>query len=42
MLTSEEIQWLNDYHQMVFDRLSPHLSAEEVAWLEEATEPLKK
>ena len=42
MLTSEEIQWLNDYHQMVFDRLSPHLSAEEVAWLEEATKPLKK
>ncbi|WP_288280189.1 aminopeptidase P family protein [uncultured Prevotella sp.] len=42
MLTSEEIQWLNDYHQMVFDRLSPHLSAEEVAWLKEATEPLKK
>ena len=42
MLTSEVIQWLNDYHQMVFDRLSPHLSAEEVAWLKEATEPLKK
>ena len=42
MLTSEEIQWLNDYHQMVFDRLSPHLSAEEVAWLREATKPLKK
>ena len=42
MLTSEEIQWLDEYHQMVFDRLSPHLSAEEVAWLREATKPLKK
>jgi Xaa-Pro aminopeptidase len=42
MLTSEELQWLNDYHQIVFDRLSPHLSAEEIAWLKEATKPLKK
>ena len=42
LLTKEEKEWLNDYHQMVFDRLSPHLSAEEVAWLKEATEPLKK
>jgi Xaa-Pro aminopeptidase len=42
MMTIEEIQWLNDYHQMVFDRLSPYLSDEEVAWLKEATEPLKK
>jgi len=42
MLTSEEIQWLDEYHQMVFERLSPHLSAEEVEWLREATKPLKK
>ena len=41
MLAPEEIQWLNDYHQMVFDRLSPHLTSEEVAWLKEATSPLK-
>ena len=42
MMTSEEIEWLNDYHQMVFDRLSPHLSVEEEAWLKEATSPIKK
>ena len=36
MMTQEEIQWLNDYHQRVFDTLSPHLSAEEAAWLREA------
>jgi Xaa-Pro aminopeptidase len=35
MMTQEEIQWLNDYHQRVFDTLSPHLSAEEAAWLRE-------
>ena len=36
MMTQEEIPWLNDYHQRVFDTLSPHLSAEEAAWLREA------
>ena len=40
MLTNEERQWLDDYHQMVFDRLSPHLTEEENAWLREATLPL--
>ena len=40
MMTQEEIQWLNDYHQRVFDTLSPHLSAEEAAWLREACVPL--
>jgi Xaa-Pro aminopeptidase len=29
----EEIDWLNQYHQRVFDTLSPHLNAEETAWL---------
>ena len=40
MMSQEEIQWLNDYHQRVFDTLSPHLSAEEAAWLREACVPL--
>ena len=40
MMTQEEIQWLNDYHQRVFDTLSPHLSAEEAAWLREVCAPL--
>lgn len=40
MMTQEEIQWLNDYHQRVFDTLSPHLSAEEAAWLRNACAPL--
>ena len=40
MMTQEEIQWLNDYHQRVFDTLSPHLSVEESAWLREACAPL--
>jgi len=40
MMTQEEVQWLNDYHQRVFDTLSPHLSTEETAWLRNACAPL--
>ena len=36
MLLPEEIDWLNDYHQRVFDTLSPHLSDNETDWLREA------
>ena len=37
MLTDNERQWLNDYHQTVFDRLSPLLTKKEQQWLREAT-----
>ena len=40
MLLPEEVAWLNDYHQLVFDRLSPHLDADERAWLQEACAPI--
>jgi len=40
MLDDEERQWLNDYHRTVFERLSPHLDADEREWLREATRPL--
>ena len=40
MLLPEEIEWLNDYHQRVFDTLSPHLSDNETDWLREACAPL--
>ena len=36
MMTQEEIDWLNTYHQHVFDTLSPHLTTDEVSWLREA------
>ena len=36
MMLQEEIDWLNQYHQTVFDRLSPHLDADEQEWLREA------
>ncbi len=37
LLTDEERQCLNAYHQMVYDRLSPMLDEEEKKWLEEKT-----
>ena len=36
MLLPEEVEWLNAYHQRVFDTLAPHLDAAEAAWLQEA------
>lgn len=40
MLTSDEIQWLNQYHAHVYEELSPLLTPEEQAWLKEATHAL--
>ena len=42
IMTDEELVWLNEYHQMVYDRLCPFLSEEENVWLKEATSPLKR
>ena len=40
LLTPEELQWLNDYHQMVYDRLAPHLDDADRDWLCTATRHL--
>jgi len=37
MLTNEEIEWLNNYHQIVYEKLSPNLNEEEKVWLQEVT-----
>ena len=42
MLNDEELDWFNNYHQMVYNRLKPFLNEQEQAWLEEATSPLKR
>ena len=42
LLTQEELDWLNAYHQRVFDTLSPHLNQEESAWLQAACAPLNQ
>ncbi|MFL1780548.1 putative creatinase/prolidase and M24 family metallopeptidase domain-containing aminopeptidase [Candidatus Hepatincolaceae symbiont of Richtersius coronifer] len=35
LLNSEEIQWLNQYHEEVIKDLTPHLSLAEIAWLQD-------
>ena len=37
MLTVDEIEWINNYHKTVYDKLSPLLNDEEKAWLANAT-----
>ncbi|MFK7906001.1 MAG: aminopeptidase P family N-terminal domain-containing protein [Chitinophagales bacterium] len=36
LLHSDELQWLEDYHQKVWQDLSPHLSEKEQDWLKSA------
>jgi Xaa-Pro aminopeptidase len=38
LLLPEEIDWLNVYHQKVYEQLAPQLSSEEAAWLKERTQ----
>ncbi len=40
MLTDEEEMWIDNYHEMVFNNLSPYLSENERAWLEEKCKPI--
>ncbi|MDR0724907.1 MAG: aminopeptidase P family protein, partial [Prevotellaceae bacterium] len=37
MMSKDEIKWLNDYHQWVYDSLSPYLEDEEVEYLKTVT-----
>lgn len=41
LLTAAELEWLNDYHAMVYDRLSAYLSGAELEWLKQKTKPLQ-
>ena len=37
LLTPAEREWLNDYHELVCERLSPYLDESDAAWLQEKT-----
>ena len=37
MLTADEMNWLNGYHEWVFHELSPHVEGDVLAWLKQAT-----
>jgi Xaa-Pro aminopeptidase len=40
MLSAREHAWLNKYHRMVYEKLSPLLNAEEQEWLKNKTKPI--
>lgn len=40
MMSSHHIEWLNQYHAMVRERLSPYLDEDQQLWLKTKTEPL--
>lgn len=42
MLSDKELNWLNSYHQQVYDTLAPQMDAQEKEWLKEATRPLAR
>ena len=42
LMTADEIEWLNNYHQYVYEELSPLLDDEDREWLSEATRPIEK
>ena len=41
MLLPEEVMWLNNYHQLVYAKLSPYLSVDEREWLKNATKAVE-
>lgn len=40
LLTSQEIKWIDDYHQKIYDLLAPDLSSDVREWLKLETKPL--
>ncbi len=40
LMTREEIEWLNDYHALVYEKLSPNLHEKELKWLKRHTKPI--
>jgi len=40
LLTQKEIDWLNDYHAMVYEKVSPGLESNVAAWLKKKTTPI--
>ena len=42
LMEEQDLAWLNEYHAQVYEKIAPHLDAEEAAWLKEVTRPLSK
>ncbi|MDF2985915.1 MAG: peptidase [Eubacterium sp.] len=42
LLTDHEIKWVNNYHDKVYERLSPYLDSDEKEWLKKNTRSISK
>lgn len=40
LLSKEELEWLNSYHQTVYEKLSPHLTGKALEWLRRNTQAI--
>ena len=40
LMTDIELNWLNDYHKNVFDKINPLVSGDTLIWLKSATQPI--
>ena len=40
LMTDSEIQWLNDYHQKVWEKISPFLEGDDLNWLKNQTDKI--
>ena len=40
MLSQKEKNWLNQYHQEVYDKISPYLNEDEKQWLKDYTKAI--
>jgi Xaa-Pro aminopeptidase len=39
-LGGECVQWLNNYHRRVYEKIAPHLNDEEAIWLKDKCRPI--
>lgn len=42
LMEERDIAYLNEYHQQVYEKIAPHLTEDEAAWLKEVTQPIGK
>lgn len=41
LLTKREVDWINNYHVEVYEKVAPRLSGEALDWLKQNTAPLE-
>ncbi len=42
LMEDRDIAYLNEYHAQVYEKIAPHLTAEEAAWLRKVTSPVSR